>query len=320
MREGIYLAFDVGGTSIKAGAIDASGRILEHSLSHYDSKANGSSTEILDHFMLIAEDLLQKADPAGLEQIAGIGYAFPGPFDYEKGISYIQGLNKFESLYGMNVGDLLLEGIRSNIRLADRLSAEVVLQFENDAALFAIGEAHYGQAANSQRAVCLTLGTGIGSGFVEAGRLIKHRDDVPDSGWVYHVPYRSSILDDYISRRGLLQLARDMGIDRLERDVKELAEAAYRGDEASILLFDSFGRRMAEALETVLKNFGPDIVVLGGQISKSGELFVPSFRRELLYRGVQTSVAVSSDTLRITLLGIYHILQKYKGDDSADFE
>jgi glucokinase len=318
MDKGIYLAFDVGGTSIKAGAIDASGRILEHTLSHYESKASGSAAEILDHFVQIANDLLQQADPDGLEQIAGIGYAFPGPFDYEQGISYIQGLNKFEALYGMRFGDRLFERIRSNCQLAKRLMSEALPRFENDAALFAIGEAHYGQAATCQRAVCLTLGTGIGSGFIEAGRLIKYRDDVPDNGWVYPLPYRSSITDDYISQRGLLLLAREMGIDLLGRDVKQLAEAAMRGDDAANMLFDSFGRFMADALETVLKTFSPDIVVLGGQISKSGELFVPSFSRELLYRGVQASVVVSNDTLRNTLMGIYHTLQEHQGDEADD--
>lgn len=310
MKEEIYLAFDVGGTSIKAGAIDSSGRVLEHTLSHYEAKSNGSAAEIFDHFVRMAADLLRQADPEGLKRVAGLGYAFPGPFDYEQGISYIQGLNKFEALYGMRVGDRILEGLRSNSLVAARLNREPLLRFENDAALFAIGEAHYGQAAAYRRAVCLTLGTGIGSGFVEDGHLIKERDDVPEGGWVYHLPYRSSIADDYISRRGLLELAREMGLDLLNRDVKELAEAALRGDETSLLLFDTFGSRMAEALETALKAFRPDAVVLGGQISKSGELFVPGFRSELLRRGIHASVVISNDTLRSTLLGIYHLLQE----------
>ncbi|QGQ97702.1 ROK family protein [Paenibacillus psychroresistens] len=318
MNKGIYLAFDVGGTSIKAGVIDVSGRILEHTLSHYESKANGSAAEIVDHFVKITNDLLQQADPNGLERIAGIGYAFPGPFDYEQGISYIQGLNKFESLFGKRFGDQLLEAMRSNSSLASRLKSDFMPRFANDAALFAIGEAHYGQAAAYRRVVCLTLGTGIGSSFIEAGRLIKHRDDVPDNGWVYPLPYRSSIVDDYISRRGLLLLAREMGIDLLGRDVKQLAEGAIRGDEALNMLFDSFGRCIAEALAAALKIFNPDIVVLGGQISKSGELFVPSLCRELLHRGVQASVVISTDTLRNTLLGIYHTLQEDLGDEAND--
>lgn len=310
MKEGIYLAFDVGGTSVKAGAIDSSGQVMKDTISHYESKASGTAAEIFDHFIRMAADMLRKADPEVRKMVAGIGYAFPGPFDYEQGISYIQGLNKFEALYGLRFGERLLEGLRSNSPVAARLNPELLLRFENDAALFAIGEAHYGQAAKARRAVCLTLGTGIGSGFVEAGHLIKQRDDVPDNGWVYHLPYRSSIADDYISRRGLLKLACEMGIDLLGRDVKELAEAASGGDEASLRLFDTFGSRMAEALETALKAFKPDAIVLGGQISKSGELFVPSFRRELLRRGIAASVAISGDTLRSTLLGIYHLLHE----------
>lgn len=320
MRKGIYLAFDVGGTSIKAGAIDASGRILEHTLSHYEAKSNRSADEIVDHFVRIAADLLQHADPEGRDQIIGIGYAFPGPFDYVHGISYIQGLNKFEALYGMNVGERLMEGLRSNSLVAARLKSKLLLRFENDAALFTIGEVNDGQAVGYRRAVCLTLGTGIGSGFVEDGRLINMRDDIPDNGWVYQLPYRSSIVDDYISRRGLLELASEMGIDLLGRDVKELAEAASLGDTDSLLLFDTFGKRIAEALEKALKAFTPDIVVLGGQISKSGMFFVPSFHRELLHRGIHSKVVISTDTLRSTLLGIYHMIQAHLGDDFNDLE
>ncbi|MFC5452815.1 ROK family protein [Paenibacillus aestuarii] len=313
MKKGIYLTFDVGGTSIKAGVVDGSGEVLTHTLSQYESKANGTATEIIDHFIHMAVDLLDKADIDKQQRIAGIGYAFPGPFDYEQGISYIQGLDKFEGLYGLRFGDLLRKGIEENGQIAARMDRESILRFENDAALFALGEAYFGQAATFRKAVCFTLGTGVGSGFMESGHLIKQREDIPANGWVYHLPYRSGIADDYISRRGLLELARDFGLNRSGQDVKELADAARRGEEAALQLFNAFGRQMGEALASALKTFAPDIIVLGGQISKSGELFVPSFSRELSHRGVITSVAISTDSLRSTLLGIYQMLQAHRG-------
>lgn len=311
MKEGIYLAFDVGGTSIKAGAIDSSGRIMEHTVSEYPSKANESAANIFDHFVQMAVDLLGLADPDGQKRIARIGYAFPGPFDYEQGISYIRGLNKFDALYGMQVGEHLQKMMLLDTRLKGRIMPHFSLRFENDASLFAIGEAHFGQAATFRKAVCLTLGTGIGSGFVESGKLITQQADVPVSGWVYAIPYRSSIADDYISRRGLLALASEQGINLAGRDVKELAVSARSGEASTQQLFDAFGERMAEALATVLKTFNPGIIVLGGQISKSGELFIPSFRRQLINKEIHASVVVSHDTLRSTLMGIYHILQEH---------
>jgi glucokinase len=139
--------------------------------------------------------------------------------------------------------------------------------------------------------------------------MITHRDDVPDNGWVYNLPFRTGIADDYISRRGLLTLAREMGIPLRDRDVKEFAAAADQGDEASITLFHRFGINMAEALDKTLLSFKPEIVVLGGQIAKSGHLFVPSFSSELLRRGIHAEAAVSENTLKSTLLGIYRMLQ-----------
>jgi glucokinase len=315
MQEGVYLAFDVGGTYIKAGALDGDGRILGHVQRQYEAKANGTATEIIDHLAAVVLDVLQLAAPSGAGRLLGIGYAFPGPFDYEQGISYIRGLDKFDALYGMPVAALLKERLHAYEQLAGAWTSETVLRFENDAALFTLGEAHYGKAAGAPRAVCLTIGTGIGSGFTENGKLITGRPDVPRDGWVYRLPYRSGIADDFISRRGLLSLAAEIGVDVAGRDVKELAEEALRGDTPTAAIFEAFGRRMADILEQPLRAFRPNVVVLGGQISRSGTLFAPAFTEELRLRGVSVSVACSENTWRSVMQGIYHSL--CNGTDSV---
>ncbi|SDW76754.1 ROK family protein [Paenibacillus sp. CF384] len=307
MTEGIYLGFDVGGTSVKAGVIDAAGHILEHTLHHYESKANASSSEILAHFVDMAVDLISRVSHEQRERIRGIGYAFPGPFDYEQGISYIRGLDKFESLYGMNFGDRLTDLMRSDSRLGDKLDADIRLRFANDASLFAIGESNYGKAAGVEKALCLTIGTGIGSGFIENGAIVTEGAGIPANGWMYQIPYRSGIADDYISRRGLLRLASDMGMDTNARDVKEIADLAIAGDENAVNLFEAFGRQIAEVIMAVLQTYNTDMVVLGGQISKSGALFIPSCQQELKQHGIHVPIVLSDNTLHSTMLGIYRI-------------
>lgn len=94
MNRVIILAFDVGGTQIKAAAV-IDGTIIEDTVSQYESHADRSAEQIIAHFAEIAVDIVVKSVREQM-LIGGLGMAFPGPFDYENGISRIQGLSKFE--------------------------------------------------------------------------------------------------------------------------------------------------------------------------------------------------------------------------------
>jgi glucokinase len=310
MGNKFLFAFDVGGTYIKAGAVNMDGSVLEHTVTQYEAYSNGTLDEIIEHFRDMARDLINRLmDEAGA-CIYGIGYAFPGPFDYKRGISYIQGLNKFEALYGIRIGERLRAGFQEDAVIAASLAPNWKLAFENDASLFALGEAVYGQASASDRVVCMTIGTGLGSGFVENRRLLKHHQNVPENGWLYHLTYRAGIADDYVSRRGMLSLAAELGLDLTGgQDVRELAQLALAGNELAVQLFEQFGDRMAQILAEPMRRFQPDAIVIGGQIAKSGELFVPALARGLQHNGIITDIRLSENTLLSTFRGIYHFME-----------
>ncbi|MFF2480953.1 ROK family protein [Paenibacillus sp. NPDC058071] len=303
MERNLILAFDVGGTQIKAAAV-VGGSIIEETISHYDSLASLSAERIIANFAEVAADIVRRAGGEPLP-IGGLGMAFPGPFDYEHGISLIQGLGKFESLYGLSVEKLLLEAVRTHEELAGRLTSSFAVKFENDAALFGLGEAGYGEARGCERVTCLTIGTGLGSCFLVDGQLIKSGPDVPDQGWLYNVPYQGKVADDWISKRGVLQLAVETALRPEGLDVREYAMMALSGDRHAAELFETFGRRMAAILAPSLRLFSSDCIVIGGQISKSGSLFVPVFTEELAKAGVHTDVRLSGNTLYSTFKGIY---------------
>ncbi|MFF2092192.1 ROK family protein [Paenibacillus sp. NPDC058174] len=307
MDRNLILAFDVGGTQIKAAAV-VGGSIIEETISHYDSLAGLSAEAIIAHFAECAADIVRRAGGEPLP-IGGIGMAFPGPFDYENGISRIQGLGKFESLYGLPVGELLLEAFRGHEALAGRLASSFAIKFENDAALFGLGEAGYGEARGFGRVTCLTIGTGLGSCFLADGRLIKNGPDIPAHGWLYNLPYQGKIADDWISKRGILQLAAEMGVQPEGLDVRDYSMMALSGDQLAAELFEAFGRRMAAVLIPSLQLFAPERIVIGGQISKSGSLFVPAFTEELTNAGVLADVRLSSNTLYSTFKGIYDFVE-----------
>ena len=94
--EKVYLLLDVGGTQIKGAVFDEEGN-RKTDISSYPSKSRESADVILDNFAFILRELMNTNPQA---EIIGVGMAFPGPFDYEKGICQIQGLNKYDSIYG----------------------------------------------------------------------------------------------------------------------------------------------------------------------------------------------------------------------------
>ncbi|MEH7305004.1 ROK family protein [Neobacillus drentensis] len=297
------LAFDVGGTYVKAGIIRSDGTLAEP-IVVYPSRSEETREELLQHFSLLVKDQGKRVK-AG-EAIRGIGFAFPGPFEYETGICRIRGLNKFESLYGVNLKEELTNRIAVLPELHGRWSDSPVIAIENDAALFALGECAYGVGRPYPRTICLTIGTGFGSAFVSSNRLVKQGEGVPPEGWLYRLPYRDGIIDDYISRRGIIQLAHEMGIKNIvvgDNDVKCLAERAYLGEVLPVQLFCESGERIKEILKPFIQSFQPDAILIGGQIAKSADLFN-------LCQIASVPVRMTTDLSVSALKGVYQLFQK----------
>lgn len=95
----MYLMLDVGGTEIKAGVLDEHGAI-QGGIRHFSSNAKADQEAILDHFSMIIKEMASRWKGASID---GIGMAFPGPFDYERGISLMQGLDKYDTIYGISI-------------------------------------------------------------------------------------------------------------------------------------------------------------------------------------------------------------------------
>lgn len=128
-----YISVDIGGSHITSSAVDPERRrILPGTISEVKIDSKGSAEGIIAGWVECLKNTITKA--GGLE---GIGLAMPGPFDYQNGVSLIKGVNKFDNLYGINVGQALKEKLE--------LEPEIPVRFINDATAFAIGEAWAGK-------------------------------------------------------------------------------------------------------------------------------------------------------------------------------
>ena len=255
----VYFVLDIGGTDIKYCVLSANGSMIG-SYQKVASQSNRDKDAIICHFVDILENLFEDD-----MQVMGIGFAFPGPFDYEQGISLMKGLNKYDSLYGIPLEKTLKETINRSWIKGVRFS------YLHDIEAFASGYCFQYPEAKRQRIFYLCLGTGAGSAFTENGVVLKDSARVPKQRWIYNASFKESIIDDYISARGLTSLAYQRMHTTI--DGKALQLLAESGDKNALLVFDEFGAILLEAIEPFIEAFRPDVLVLGGQISKGFELF-----------------------------------------------
>jgi glucokinase len=261
------LAYDIGGSHLSAGLC-----LLDPLTLLQTAVAPLSDTIASDAFLDLLQELGQQLT-GGIDQPVGVSLAFPAPFAYGIGISHMQ--HKLKALYGVDL----------RTALADRLAwmPERIL-FMNDADAALLGEAGAGAAKGVARAVGIMLGTGIGFAFVENGSLNDTARGVPPESEIWNLPFLDGIVEDVLSSRAL---ERDYEARTSKRQsVAAIAlEAAEDPDARAV--FDTFGHYLGQVIKQMLAPLAPEVVVLGGGISRSSHLFLPAAGNEINGLGIR---------------------------------
>lgn len=299
-----YLLLDVGGTEIKINAW-AGNQWLYSNSRQVSSFASETKLVILEYLQKLLLETIEEIEQRG-DRLQAIGFAFPGPFDYDNGISLMQDVRKYEALYLVNLRQYLREWLKNSGRV------QVPIMFENDARCFAIGEYH--ADSSIRKGIYLTLGTGCGSTFIEHGRVVGHRYGLNAEGMLYDTPFKEGVLDEYLSVNGLRQLAEDKNYPF--ENGKKLAESALDGDKEAAAIFQAFGQLIGEGISPFAAMFEPQEIVFGGQLSKSMPLFKETLLQEL--QPIQPIIRVSEDPTKSTLKGLYRvILDQIRGEQDV---
>jgi glucokinase len=164
-------------------------------------------------------------------------------------------------------------------------------RFINDATAFAVGEAWIGKATQAVLSLSVTLGTGFGSAFIEQGLPVVERDDVPEKGCFWHLPFKNSIADDYFSTRWFVKRYFELTGKRTG-EVKDIAAKAV-SDKAAKAVFDEFGTQLCLFLGPWLEKFDTGILVIGGNISGAYSLFGETLETSLRGQGLKTVIEIS---------------------------
>ncbi|ULH18371.1 ROK family protein (plasmid) [Deinococcus sp. KNUC1210] len=269
------LTLDIGGSHVTAARFSTHGShsgIGPRVRLHLDEHA--SADELLDTFahaaLAVANDprsgVVARGD-AVQSRLAAIGIGMPGPFDYEHGIGQFTG--KFRALNGVDVGAGIMARLPSLMGLP--------LAFLNDAAAFALGEAVVHDEVG--RILGVTLGTGLGSGFVESGRIQTAGKGVAREGQIGWEPYLDATAEDYVSTRRLISDYADLSGKRL-RPI-EISLRAQAGEAHAEAVFAAYGHHLGAVLAEWFQAYSPVRIVLGGNLGAARAHFMPALEEAL---------------------------------------
>jgi glucokinase len=293
----IAIGIDIGGSHISCGAVDLRINQLIHgscSEARVDNKA--SADQIL---IAWTSAIRQTLDAVGNEQVAGLGFAMPGPFDYVNGIALFERNEKYPNLYGIHVES----EIRKRLALHDSLP----VRFINDATAFAVAEAWIGVGQGITNLIALTLGTGFGSAFIMDGIPVPEGETVPEMGCVWHLPFGEGIADDYFSTRWFEKSYLAL-TGKQVNGVKEISEL-FDSDEAARKLFIEYGTNMGDFLAPWIKKFDAGQIIIGGNITGAFDKFGSYLMQSLTNQNIKTKVVLSELKENAAIIGSARLVE-----------
>lgn len=258
------IGVDFGGTRIKGGVVDGSDIVRAESV-----ETRGSPDELLDAIAALVKRLDARPD--------SVGVAIPGECD-EHGRCY-----RLPNVPGF-------EGVPIAAELARRVGCPVGV--ENDATTAALGEALHGRGREHASFLMVTLGTGVGGGVVIDRRVRRGAHGF--GGEIGHVPIDRSpdaplcgcglrgCVEAFAGTHALLARFRELG--GACDEIRDIAEAATKGDDRARRVFDEMGTALGWMLTAVQNVLDLDAIVFSGGVSKSFDLVEPALRRTLRER------------------------------------
>jgi glucokinase len=250
-----------------------------------DFDSNGNPEEIVEKWSKLIQSVISDCSI----DIIRIGIAFPAPFDFEKGICWIQNQNKFDNFFGLNIKSYL----------ASKLNIDANnIYFSNDAACFLKGELFSNTMESARFPVGITLGTGLGS-----SRIVN--STVVDAQY-WNMPFKEGIAEDYLSSKWFSTRYNSL-TGELITSVKDIATKLSDSDLNKRIvcknIFKEFGHNLADFIIAIYPEANPDILYLGGNISKAYHLFKDSFLEKITEKGYEVNLKISTLGENAIILG-----------------
>ena len=260
-----YFGIDIGGTAVKLGIVDETGKVLckgEQSVNF-----DGYQTPVLDTVRKAAKEFLT-AQAIPVENLSGIGVSATGQIDSRKGI--VAGTcGNFPNYIGSPIKAALEQDFGLPVTVA------------NDANCMTLGEVWVGGAQGYTDVIGVTLGTGVGGGILTGGRLLEGARGL--GGELGH--YRTHALDGvpctcgatgcwerYAATTALVRAAKEK--NPAWTDGRAIFAAAEAGNPEVLALLDTWTDEIAQGLAGMVHIFNPQLILIGGGVSAQQALLI----------------------------------------------
>lgn len=252
----VIIGVDVGGTKIKAGAVSPDGEILCEPVT-ISTGGNDESEKIYGRITGSIEEVIKNS---GLKttDITGIGMGVTGPLDIDRGI-----ILECPQLPTMHFYPL-------RERVSEKFQLPVFM--DNDANALLLGESIWGAGKGYRTTLGFTLGTGLGCAIVVDNKLFTGANGM--AGEIWPSPYERGTIEDIVSGNGVSTTYHRLA--NQWKTAKEISLLARNGDAHAIETWNIFGGTLAIALAWGINLTDPGIVILGGSIANSIDLFYDS--------------------------------------------
>jgi len=286
------IGVDLGGTDIKVAVVDCFGHVL-----HSDcvpTEAHRGYGHTINNIIKSINNILQRNN-LDISQINSVGVGCPGMVDPATG------LVKFLP----NIPGWI------NIELADIIEKELELKaaLDNDVRCAALGEHSFGAGKGYNNIVCLTVGTGIGSGIILNGKLIRGANSsageighmiLQETGGLFCGCGGAGCFETLASGPSIVEMAERYILGGKSSKYRELAgdgaitpeivaKAAGFGDEVAKTIFKTAGYWIGIALTNVVNLLNPEIIIIGGGVAKCGDLLLDPIRKTVQEKALKTA-------------------------------
>ena len=276
------IGVDIGGTTVKMGLFEEDGKILDKWEIVTDTSEEGKA--VLPN---IASSIAAKISEHGLDKrdVLGIGAGVPAPVNSE---GIVNG--------SANLGWKYKE-VKKELEELTGLSAYI----GNDANVAALGEMWKGGGEGEKNMIMVTLGTGVGGGVIIDGKMLVGANGA--GGEIGHICVNYSekdqcgcgnrgCLEQYASATGIVRLAkqklgqemRSTVLNKEDVTAKDVFDAVKAGDEVAQEIAVEFGRYLGYGLANLAAVVDPAVFVIGGGVSKAGEVLLPYIEKPFMER------------------------------------
>jgi glucokinase len=289
----LVCAVDLGGTNLRAANIDQEGRI--HERVKTPTPKSSKAQDIVNAIAAAVSECEAEAQKRGA-RVQAVSVVVPGSLQAGSGVAV--NAPNLPAILNFRLGEALNERLQQPILI------------ENDANAAALGEMWQGAARGHHTIVCLTLGTGVGSGIILNGELWRGVDGT--AGEIGHTsvdPFggvkcecgNTGCLEVCASATALVRMTREAlsqhpasrlnSVAAPDLTAREVADAAALGDELAIEIFRRMGNYLGIAAANIVNTLNPEMIVIGGGVSAAFDLFGSVARDEMLRRAFPVPAA-----------------------------